>query len=159
MSPPTRRILAAFLLGALAGAALIMGVTAARVERATVQRDLFMTVAREQRHRLDQMKIQLEQFQTRPAVESVELHFVNIEEDKSALALALAESLRPLSTGVIGEMVEDVNPAVLRNLYHHRIVLVNRSEYVITVETIVIAPSTHFFLSARPRSEAGIPEG
>ncbi len=153
MSSSLRRILAAFLLGAITGAALMMGFVAARIERATVQRDLFMTVAREQRHRLDQMRERIDEFQTQPTVESVELHFLDLEEDKSATALALSELLRPLSSGIVGQMVEDVNPAVLRNLYHKRIVISNQNEYVISVESIVIAPTTHLFLSAELKSD------
>lgn len=132
----------------------MVGIMASRIEGATVRRDLFMTIAREQRHRLDQMKAQLEQFQTRPTVESVELHLLDFEEEKPALVLALTERLRPLSTGIVGQIVQDVNPAVLRNLYHERIVISNQTQYVISVETIVIAPTTHFFLSARLKSGA-----
>ncbi len=146
MSTPRRRVLAVFLLGMIAGGALTAAAAAAQVERVSLQRDLFLRTAREQRQQLDQMRTQLEEFQTRPSIESVELHLVNLGEERSGTALALQEKLQPLGNPLIGKMLDEVDPSLLKNIFHERRVMHNETEFELAVQTIIVAPTTHFHL-------------
>ncbi|GEM_PF-6457942 len=159
MRPSVRRLLAVFLLGVIAGAALTAAAVAAQVERAVLQRDLFIKAAREQRQQLDQMRSQLEKFQTRPSIESVEIHLVNLGEERSSTALALQEKLRPLGAPLIGKMLDEVDPDMLKNIFQDRRVVHNESQYELAVQTIIIGPTTHFYLIIRNNSEAGFLSG
>lgn len=150
MRPRHRRLLSAFLLGIIAGSALVGAAVAGQIERITLQRDLFFRVAREQRQTLDQMRIQLEQFQTKPVVESVEVHILDMPEDRPAVSQRLVELLQPLGSVVVGQLVEDINPLLLRNLYDGRIATYNDADYEIQVLSVIVAPVTHFFLRAMP---------
>lgn len=152
--PSFRRLFAAFLLGVVVGAAALMGAVASRVEKVALQRDLFMSLAREQRQSLEQMKTQLEEFQTRPVVKSVEIHIMNMDADRSKTALTLTEKLRAVSAGVVGQVVEEVDPLLLHSLYHERTVALDRDHYLIHVESVVVAPTVHFFLYAYTEDEA-----
>lgn len=154
IGPSFRRLFAAFLLGAVVGAAALMGAVAAQVERVALQRDLFMTLAREQRQSLQQMRTQLEEFQTRPVVKSVEIHIINMDADGSRTALSLTEELRRISASVVGQVVEEVDPLLLRSLYHERTITLDRDHYLIQVESVVVAPTIHFFIYAYTEGEA-----
>ncbi len=145
--PKLRRLIASLLLGVLVGAGLVVALTASRLEEIAVQRDLFIAVARQQRQRLDQLEIQLQEFQTQPVVESIEIHINGLRDgDREALNLSLKEKLRPIAAGVVGKIVNDIEPELIKNLYHNRQLTHNEVIYTFQVRTVVIAPTTHFFL-------------
>lgn len=142
-----RRFLAAFTLGVIVGAAGVTMLTAAQLESATVQRDLFRSIATDQRQQMQQLRQQLQEFQTRPAIETVKIHLSGLPDGKTeTVQIELTERLRSVSDGMVGQMIDDIDPDMAKSLYHNREITHQDSRYLLRVETVVIAPTTHFFI-------------
>ncbi len=142
-----RRILSPLILGALTGGIIVSLFNAATMEQLYWEKEKLRVELFETTERLAKMETLLEDHQ------EGEIISVSIELDKGLnvfTELALLESLHEISSGLVGEQVEDLNPELILALYQNRKLTVEGKDYLVAVNWVIISRKTVVNLSASP---------
>lgn len=145
-----RQMLSPLILGALAGGIIIGLFNAAAMEQLYWETEKLRVELFETTERLAKMESLWDDHQ------EGEIISVSIELDKGLNAfteLALRQSLNEISSGLVGEQIDNMNPELILALYQNRKLTVEGKDYLVTVNWVIIARETVVNLSAAPAGE------
>ena len=140
-----RQMLSPLILGALAGGIIIGLFNASTMEQLYWEKEKLRVELFETTERLAKMESLWEDHQ------EGEIISVSIELKKGLNAfteLALRQALNEISSGLIGEQINEMNPELILALYQNREVTVEDKDYLVTVNWVIIARETVVSLSA-----------
>lgn len=147
-----RRILGALLLGALAGGLLIHLSHARSLEQLHWEKEKLKVQLFETTERLSRMEAMWEE-QQKGVVKSVK--FVIQGEIEPFAGLELQRLAGEITSGLVGAAIEEVQPDLAVALLQRRKLTVEKKDYLVAVNWVVIAPETMFNLSVSPAPEGG----
>lgn len=130
------RYLYVFLLGILAGAALLVPVVGARVEELELENQGLQLRIREAQREVAELEKANRRW-ANPMVRSVQLDFANVDEP--SLRLRLEERLDPLVRALVGREVRALDPVLMLNMFADRNWKVGEKEYRLHLKAVVIA--------------------
>lgn len=146
---PRLRLLAALAVGAFLGAGLTLPLTARRVDTLTLLATDLLRELAEAENELARLR---EEPPGSVAVYETRLELVDGRGQRlpPATEVVLRRELEPLAQRLIGEDVYDLSPAVVRDLFDQRRLLVDETLYRVTVESMVLGPRSLLRLRVEP---------
>jgi hypothetical protein len=142
-----RRNLGALLLGALAGGMIIHLNHAHRLEQLYWDKERLKVQLFETTERLSRIE-EMWADQQKGEISSVD--FVIKGETNPFVELELQRLVGEITSGLVGAAIREVQPDLLVALLHRRKFTVEKKDYLVTVNWVVIAPETLFNLSVSP---------
>ncbi len=145
-----RKIISPLLLGILAGAIAVSLFHASTMEQLYWEKEKLRVELFETTERLQKIESLWEEHQEGD-IRSVS---IQLNDDLNAFtALALRQALTEISSGLVGEPVENVDYELILALFHQRKLSVEEKDYLITVNWAFIAREAVINLTAVPAGE------
>lgn len=141
------RYLAAFLLGVMAGMALVVPVAARRVELLEVERRVLQRDLEETRQKLRDLEEARSRWQASPVVRAVSVRVANVAD--RSLRLRLEERLRPLVADLVGREVRRLDPVLMGAVFAERTVRVGDKEFAPVLRQAFVGEELMFVVEVR----------
>lgn len=147
-----RRNLGTLLLGLLAGGLIIHLHHVSRLDQLYWEKEKLKVQIFETTERLARIE-KLWTEEQKGEISSVEFMF---KGDMSPFAeLELQRQAREITAGLIGSAIREVQPELLVSLLHRRKFTVEKKDYLVMVDWVIIAPAILFNLSVSPSPGGG----
>ncbi len=141
------RYLAAFLLGVMAGMALVVPVASRRVELLEIERRVLQSDLDDARRKLKDLEEARSRWQASPVVRAVSVKVSNVSD--RSLRLRLEERLKPLVAELVGREVRRLDPVLIGAVFADRTLRVGDKEYVPVLRQAFVGEEILFVVEAR----------
>lgn len=148
LSRTALRLLGAFVMGAVVGAASLIPLVGHRVDDLHKQTDQLLLELTEYKAQVENLRQSLET-RTRFVIQEVRVEVVNLEDE--ARILSLKKQLRPYVQELVGRQITRVDPELTLGLLEGRSIMFDDKQMVVRVKTLIVAPTTQFFLEVNTR--------
>lgn len=147
-----KRFLAALLVGAVLGAALMNLLLSKRYDELFISREKLQVELYETTERLK--KLEAQEKQAAVLVQDIEVRFSN-NNGNPLIEVKLEAAVLELTGSLLGEDVENVPYQMLTNLLDNRLLKIEGKYYRLRVKTIVIARIITLILNYSPEEKLG----
>jgi len=147
MSGLTVRLLAAFLLGILFGAALVITYSGERLESLYLEKEKLQVELSEQQAKLDKLT---EKMHYRPVIEDLEVH---VEAPSPHEEVEVEKQVRIILHGLIGKPVDQVDPWLVFSALEGRVIELGKTKLRLKARAALIDRRVVLYLEVEQREQ------